>query len=253
MRQKILGFLGAVLVGISCFAGVLTVSGATAESAWAVEVSAGGKDNCGSTLLGFRPWYYTGKGSLFKICVDGEVKPPSKDDADAVTKFVWTIILNISFDLTLAVGYIAVAMVIYGGYLYIMAQGDPGKAAKGQHTLTSAVVGVVIAMGASVIVNTAQVILGLSGGDGSGSTFLEDEAAVRTAVNNIFPWAYTMAGLVAVVFIIKGGVEYMISRGDPGRVQKATRSLTYAVVGLVIVILAAIITSVIMGAIGEAL
>ena len=50
-----------------------------------------------------------------------------------------------------------------------------------------------------------------------------------------------MAGLVAVVFIIKGGVEYMISRGDPGRVQKATRSLVYAVVGLVIVILAAVI------------
>lgn len=117
---------------------------------------------------------------------------------------------------------------------------------RGKHTLVSAVIGVVIAMGASVIVNTAQVILGLNNG-------VPTTVSTTTQIQNIFSWAYSMAGLVAVVFIIKGGVEYMISRGDPGRVQKATRSLVYAVVGLVIVILAAVITSVVMGAIGEAL
>ena len=242
MKQKILGFLGAVLIGIGCVGAL----GVTAEPAMAVEITTGGKNNCGTTLLGFRPWYYS-NGTLMVICEGGNIKQPPKGDGDAMTKFIWTIILNISFDLTLAVGYIAVAMVIYGGYLYIMSQGDPGKAAKGQHTLTSAVIGVVIAMGASVIVNTAQVILGLNNG-----TFLDDNA-VKAAVGNIFPWAYSMAGLVAVCFIIKGGVEYVISRGDPGRVQKATRSLTYAIAGLIIVILAAVITSVVMGAVGEAL
>ena len=45
---------------------------------------------------------------------------PEKNE-EALKVFIWTIVLNISFDLTLAVGYIAVAMVIYGGYLYIMA------------------------------------------------------------------------------------------------------------------------------------
>ena len=242
MRQKILGFLGAVLVGISCFAGVLTMAGATAEPAWAVEVSAGGTDNCKSTPLGFRPWYYGDA-----LCQGGEIKMPAKGDEAALTSFIWGIVLNISFDLSLAVGYLAVAMVIYGGYLYIMAQGDPGKAAKGQHTLVSAVIGVVIAMGASVIVNTAQVILGLNNAGALGAEYKAEQ------IQGIFSWAYVMAGLVAVVFIIKGGVEYMISRGDPGRVQKATRSLVYAVVGLIIVILASIITSVVMSTIGGAL
>lgn len=242
MKQKILGFLGAVLVGISC----IGLTGVTAEPAWAVEISAGGKNNCNDTLLGFRPWYYS-QGTLVVICEGGNIKSPDANDESAVTKFVWTIILNVSFDLSLAVGYLAVAMVIYGGYMYIMAQGDPSKAAKGQHTLTSAVIGVVIAMGASVIVNTLQLVLGLNNG-----TFLE-ESAVQSAVSNAFSWAYAMAGLVAVVFIIKGGVEYMISRGDPGRVQKATRSLIYAVIGLVIVILAAVITNVVTNLIGSAL
>lgn len=251
MKEKILGFLGAILISMGCAGAALTPVQATGVSATmaAVDITAGNDGRCDKTLVGFRSWYYTASGSLYRVCEGGQIKTPDKNDTDAMVKFVWTIILNISFDLTLAIGYIAVGMVIYGGYMYIMSQGDPGKAAKGQATLTSAVIGVVIAMGASVIVNTAQVILGMSGGD----AFLSSEGAVQNAMKNIFPWAYTMAGLVAVVFIIKGGVEYMISRGDPSRVQKATRSLVYAVVGLIIVILAAIITSVVTSTIGGAL
>lgn len=238
MKQKILGFLGAVLVGISC----IGLTGVVSEPVHAVEVTAGGNNNCTSTPLGFRPWYYGDT-----LCENGNIKMPAKGDESALTTFIWAIVLNISFDLSLAVGYLAVAMVIYGGYMYIMAQGDPSKAAKGQHTLTSAVIGVVIAMGASVIVNTLQIVLGLNNANALGAEYTTSQ------IQSIFSWAYAMAGLVAVVFIIKGGVEYVISRGDPGRVQKATRSLTYAIAGLVIVILAAVITSVVMGAIGGAL
>lgn len=239
MKQKILGFLGAVLIGIGCV-GVL---GVTTESAMAIQITTGVTDNCGKSYLGFRPWFYDTSGTL---CSGGKIIQPNKTDGQAVTIFIWKIILNISFDLSLAVGYIAVAMVIYGGYLYIMSQGDPGKAAKGQHTLTSAVVGVVIAMGASVIVNTAQTLLGLSNG-------VPTTEATTTQIQNIFSWVYAMGGVVAVAFIIRGGAEYIVSRGDPGRVQKATRSLTYAIVGLIIVILAAVITNVVMGFVGGAL
>lgn len=237
MKQKILGFLGAVLVGISC----IGVTGVVSEPAYAVEVTAGGQNNCTKTPLGFRPWYYGNN-----LCTgNGEIKKPNGEDE--LISFIWAIVLNISFDLSLAVGYLAVAMVIYGGYMYIMAQGDPGKAAKGQSTLTSATIGVVIAMGASVIVNTLQIVLGLNNAGALGAEYTTSQ------IQGIFSWAYAMAGLVAVVFIIKGGVEYVISRGDPGRAQKATRSLTYAIAGLIIVILASVITSVVMGAVGGAL
>ena len=63
------------------------------------------------------------------------------------------IILNILADLSLAVGYLSLGFIIYGGYLYIMSSGDPGKAAKGKKTLMAAVIGTAIAMLASVIMN----------------------------------------------------------------------------------------------------
>lgn len=102
-------------------------------------------------LLGFRPWYAG-------LCKSGEkeFEAPDKGDHKALALFVWTIVLNVTFDLTLAVGYIALGFVIYGGYLYIMSQGDPSRMAKGKKTLMSAIIGTIIAMLASVAVNTVS-------------------------------------------------------------------------------------------------
>jgi hypothetical protein len=45
-----------------------------------------------------------------------------------------------------------------------------------------------------------------------------------------------VAGFAAVGFIIWGGIQYMMSAGDPGRVKKAKDTIVNAVVGLVIVL-----------------
>ena len=48
------------------------------------------------------------------------------------------------FDLILPIGaLIAVAMLIYGGYMYIISGGDPAKKQEAQGTLTWAVIGLV--------------------------------------------------------------------------------------------------------------
>jgi len=46
------------------------------------------------------------------------------------------------------------------------------------------------------------------------------------------------AGAVAVIMIIAGGLWYVVSAGDAGKVTKAKHTLLYAVVGLVVAILA---------------
>lgn len=223
-----MGILGVLMIGVASL----------------MPAPAMAKDNCKDTPLGFRPWYYSESGV---ICQDGEIQSPKKDDPDALSRYIWIIVLNVTFDLMLAIGYIALVMVIYGGYLYIMAQGDPGKAARGKKTLTSAVIGVVIAMGATVIVNTLMIVLGIDQTAGVNQGFTPER------LQGIFSWAYAMAGLVAVVFIIKAGVEFMIAQGDPGKLQKAKRSLIYSIAGLVVVILASLLTSWAIGAIGGAI
>lgn len=58
-------------------------------------------------------------------------------------------------------------------------------------------------------------------------------------------------GIVAVVFIIVGGVQYMTSTGDPGKTKKAKDTILYAAIGLIICVLSfAIVNFIIKNLIG---
>lgn len=205
-----------------------------------------GGGSCGApVLLGFRPWYAdlcNGDSRTSEV-----VQPQGEDET---VQFIWTVVLNILFDVFLVVGYLSLGFVVYGGFLYIMSQGDPGRVLKGQKTLTTAIIGTVLTMGATVIVNTAKLVLGING---NGWKQYEDGGFTAMRVQEVFSWAYTVAGLVAVIFIIKSGFEYVIAKGDPGKLQKAMRGIIYAVVGLAIVLLAAAITFFVIEATKEGL
>ena len=58
-------------------------------------------------------------------------------------------------------------------------------------------------------------------------------------------------GIVAVIVIIIGGINYMTSSGDAGKVKKAKDTILYGVIGLVVCVLAfAIVNFVISNILG---
>ncbi len=69
---------------------------------------------------------------------------------------------------------------------------------------------------------------------------------------NILYWIYGAAGLIAVAVIVYGGIKYIMSQGDPGKTKQASQILAYAVIGLVVVLLAGAITAFATGMIGGA-
>lgn len=66
-----------------------------------------------------------------------------------------------------------------------------------------------------------------------------------TQVNDTIKLALNLfsaiVGIIAVVMIIVGGIQYITSGGDSGNVTKAKNTILYAVIGLVVVALAQII------------
>ena len=75
-----------------------------------------------------------------------------KNDSSSRTKTIPLIILGfIDIALWLA-GLLAVVMIIWGGYLFLLSNGDPGKIANGRNTILNAVIGLIIAILASQIV-----------------------------------------------------------------------------------------------------
>jgi hypothetical protein len=66
-------------------------------------------------------------------------------------------------------------------------------------------------------------------------------------LKNALNLTYFLAGVIAVIVIIVAGLMYATSSGDSGRVAKAKNLLTYAIVGLVVVVSAFVITNFVVG------
>lgn len=60
-------------------------------------------------------------------------------------------------------------------------------------------------------------------------------------IGNIADKAFIFAGICAVFFIAFGGIKLITSSGDPQRVESAKKTLTFAIIGLLIVLLSFVI------------
>ena len=66
----------------------------------------------------------------------------------------------------------------------------------------------------------------------------------------IINWVLIVVGIICVVFIIIGGIRYATSGGDPEKVKSAKNTILYALIGLVIAILANVIVQVVFSVTG---
>ena len=58
---------------------------------------------------------------------------------------------------------------------------------------------------------------------------------------------YFTAGVIAVIVIILSGYSFMTAVYDPAKVEKARNAILYAVVGLIVIIAAFVITNFVIG------
>lgn len=125
-------------------------------------VLAGRKTDCiggDNNLLGMHPWYHGLINSDCTLMSPKDIVGGDDTQNNAVAVYVTKIALNILYDLSLIAGYVAIIFIIVGGYQFLTSSGEPGKAARGKKTLTSAIVGLVIALLAAIIMNTISSII----------------------------------------------------------------------------------------------
>lgn len=65
---------------------------------------------------------------------------------------------------------------------------------------------------------------------------------------NVLQTLLMLTGFIAIFFIIKGGFRYMTSAGSPEGMQAARKTITNAIIGLIIAALSASIVNFIAGA-----
>ncbi|MDO4611408.1 MAG: pilin [Candidatus Saccharibacteria bacterium] len=70
---------------------------------------------------------------------------------------------------------------------------------------------------------------------------------LETNIENILEAIIGVGGLVAVIFIVIGGYNYMTSSGDAGKLKKAKDTILYACIGLAVCALAFAIVNWVIG------
>ena len=75
---------------------------------------------------------------------------------------------------------------------------------------------------------------------------------LNAMLSTLFSMVFGIIGVVAVIMIIIGGVNYTVSQGDSQKLQKSKSTILYGIIGLVIVLLAfAIVNFVLNGINGK--
>jgi hypothetical protein len=64
-------------------------------------------------------------------------------------------------------------------------------------------------------------------------------------LQNVVTFALIASGIVAVFFIIYAGIRYVTSGGDQKRIDAARKTLTWAIIGLIIILAAFFIVALI--------
>ena len=76
---------------------------------------------------------------------------------------------------------------------------------------------------------------------------LPDTAAGSTQIEAVLAIVFQIAAAIAVLIIAIAGFTYVISQGDPQRINKAKDAILYAIIGLVVSILGYTIVAFVLG------
>ena len=74
--------------------------------------------------------------------------------------------------------------------------------------------------------------------------------SIIDAVTNIVNALLGFAAVVAVIFVIIGGVRYITGQGDEDAIELAKNTVLYALIGLIIIALSAVVVNFIIGSVG---
>lgn len=244
-----MGILNRCLLAFAfVVAGAGSMALVTADTTFAKE--------CNSGFLTFPAWYDGVTDGNCDIQFPESEKGTTEQESSGISQFVFTIALNIVEILLQLVGYAAVGYVIYGGFKYLTSAGSADRITAGRKIITNALVGLVISFMSVAIVNLVSIGITANNGttceattDGQvdpdcvGIAKVDSGQAIAGVLNTV----YFAAGMAAIIVIIVSAIFYVISQGEPAKIKRAKDGILYALVGLVVILLAFVITNFVIG------
>ena len=71
-------------------------------------------------------------------------------------------------------------------------------------------------------------------------------------LTNVLYWIYAAGGVICVAVLVYAGIKFLTSQGEPTKTKQASQIIAYAIIGLIVILLAGAVTAFISNIIGGA-
>jgi hypothetical protein len=132
------------------------------------------------------------------------------------------------------VALLAIVFIVIGGLMYIFSAGDEKKIETAKKIWTGAVIGFAIVLVAPALLKEIGTILGWSGNTSTALT-------LKQIIANVLSTLLSIAGIIAMIFLVIGGITYITAYGEEKRIENGKKIITYSVIGIALIMGALVI------------
>lgn len=75
----------------------------------------------------------------------------------------------------------------------------------------------------------------------------KNASSLGTVVGSVITFAFIIAIIIALAYLVYGGIKWILSEGDKGKVEESRNHVIAAVIGLVVVFMSYFILNIVLG------
>lgn len=145
------------------------------------------------------------------------------------------------------IGWQVIAMVMFAGFRMMMAQGNSEEITKAKSALQWSISGFVLAIFSYLIVSAVAKYLSTKPNYAEGGKAVDLNPLTHATFGALFQSMIRgllgVAGLLAILMIIVSGYRYITAQGSQEQTEDAKQGLQWAIVGLIVILLAYVIVT----------
>ncbi len=148
---------------------------------------------------------------------------------------------NILGNLMGVIAIIAIIFMVIGGIMYMLSAGNEAMVIRAKKTWTGAVVGLAIALAAPTFLKEIKSILSGNTTGGSVNNWVSGALTIHDIAVNVLNLLLSVVGIIAIISLVIGGGMYLTAYGNEKRIDTGKKTITYAILGIVVTLAALVI------------
>lgn len=133
---------------------------------------------------------------------------------------------------------LALVFLVLGAVFYVISGGDEGRIKTAKAAITAAMIGLAIGIAAPSFLKEIYGILGAPA-----PAAVAGGVSIGTILQNVLSFLLSMAGILAIIMLVIGGLMYFAAAGDETRADTAKKIVKFSIIGIAVALASLVIVT----------